>query len=65
MKTAIVEPDEIPLIKRSSTIGGLSFYVEFDEDRVKPEDLCEMIKLAGTTIDIGDWRPKYGRFNVI
>ena len=38
--------------------------MEFDEGLVKAEDMRGILELGGRTIGIGDWRPKYGRFEV-
>ena len=93
MKTVIVEPDEIPLLKKDGkryetydeklvvpvvvqrqrivrarprfNNWKASFEIEFDEKLVKPEDMKAIFNLGGSTIGIGDWRPKYGRFEVV
>lgn len=42
-----------------------TFDVQWDPELIKDEDqLCEIVEAAGTT-GIGDWRPKYGRFEVV
>lgn len=92
MKTVIVEPDEIPLLRKDGNrydtydeklvvpavvqrqrivrarpkfnSWKASFEIAFDEKLVKPEDMKAILDLGGSTIGIGDWRPKYGRFEV-
>lgn len=38
--------------------------VEFLDDVVQEKDVMDAIIEAGRTVGIGDWRPKFGRFNV-
>lgn len=92
MKTIIVEPEEIPLLKKTGeryetydvinrspvvvqrqrivrsrpqfNSWKATFELEFDEGLVKDEDLRKILELGGKTIGLGDWRPKYGRFEV-
>lgn len=43
---------------------NLAFNVEYDKDILPTEDLKEAITNAGVLYGVGDWRPKFGRFNV-
>lgn len=43
----------------------LEFTVDFQEDVISADDLDKCIKRAGEVSGIGDWRPKYGLFEVI
>jgi hypothetical protein len=43
---------------------SITFDVEYDEKVLATEALKEAMKDAGTLIGLGDWRPKFGRFEV-
>ena len=43
----------------------LRFNVLFDSSIVNPGNLAEWIEIAGARIGLSDWRPKYGRFEVL
>lgn len=38
--------------------------VTFNEDLISERDVTDALKRAGSTIGIGDWRPRFGRFQV-
>lgn len=40
------------------------FVVEYDAERIKPETLKNILIEAGSTKAVGDYRPKFGRFEV-
>jgi hypothetical protein len=42
----------------------LSFQLEVIDDEVPAEVLQDILALAGKTVGIGDFRPRFGRFNV-
>ena len=39
--------------------------VEVDADMVNPDDVGLWMSIAGREVGLGDWRPKYGRFEVV
>lgn len=43
----------------------LSFNLQVLDDEIQSELLQDILILAGKTVGIGDYRPKFGRFNVI
>lgn len=43
---------------------SLEFEVTFDERLLSGSELQEWIETAGRIVGLGDWRPKYGRFEV-
>lgn len=43
---------------------SLTFNVEYDEDRVDVADIDRALIDAGKYIGLGDWRPRYGRFEM-
>jgi len=43
----------------------MQFDVAFDADRVNESTVREWVTIAGHTIGLSDWRPKYGRFEII
>lgn len=38
--------------------------INFEDSELNRKDLDAWLKVAGTTIGLGDWRPQNGRFNV-
>jgi len=42
-----------------------TFNINFDEERVQPEALKQILEEAGKAKGVGDYRPKFGRFKVI
>jgi hypothetical protein len=38
--------------------------INYDDTQVNEAQVLEWLKAAGTQVGIGDWRPKYGRFEV-
>jgi hypothetical protein len=43
---------------------SVTFVVEYDENVLQARDIDRFIETAGRLVGIGDWRPKYGRFEV-
>jgi len=43
----------------------LEFDIEVIDDQIHPELVHDILTLAGKTVGIGDFRPKFGRFEVI
>ncbi|MDP2939290.1 MAG: hypothetical protein Q8O13_04315 [Candidatus Omnitrophota bacterium] len=43
----------------------LEFTINFNEDRIKKDTLKQILQEAGQTKGIGDFRPKFGRFEVV
>ena len=45
-----------------------SFVVEYNPDLIRPEDIVNLLNLAGFGVGIGEWRPQrngdFGRFEV-
>lgn len=42
---------------------ALEFTAIFDENTLNPNQVDELVDIASKFIGLGDWRPKYGRFN--
>jgi hypothetical protein len=43
----------------------LEFEVQVNDDEIQPDLLQDILALAGKAVGIGDYRPKFGRFQVI
>ena len=43
----------------------LEFTIEVIDDQISPELVQDVLILAGKTVGIGDYRPRFGRFNVV
>jgi hypothetical protein len=43
----------------------LEFTVEYSPDLVQRDRLEEWVEVAGRQIGLSDWRPNYGRFEVV
>jgi len=42
----------------------LEFKININDDQVKPELVKDILEHGGRNVGLGDWRPKYGRFEV-
>jgi hypothetical protein len=42
-----------------------SFDVTFDPETLNQAQVIQFVATAGAKVGVGDWRPKYGRFEVI
>ena len=38
--------------------------IQYDDAQLNEEDVRELLVIAGESIGVGDWRPKFGRFIV-
>lgn len=43
----------------------LSFEIQVADDEIQPGMLQDVLTLAGKTVGIGDYRPRFGRFNIV
>lgn len=43
----------------------LEFVVAYDPDILDPTAIAAWLKIAGSRVGLSDWRPKYGRFEVV
>jgi len=43
---------------------SLTFSVQFDPRIIEEQDLREIVERAGEEIGLGDWRPRYGAFEI-
>lgn len=44
---------------------SLEFPVEIDPSLINESDLTEILNIGGKQIGLGDWRPRYGRFEAV
>jgi hypothetical protein len=44
---------------------SLEFGAEIDTTLINTGDFTEILKIGGKQIGLGDWRPRYGRFEVV
>lgn len=44
---------------------SLEFPAEIDTTLINESDLTEILKIGGKQVGIGDWRPRFGRFEVL
>ena len=43
---------------------GVTVSIKYDETQVSVGDVIEALEIAGSVVGFGDWRPKFGRFDV-
>lgn len=66
MRPVIVNRARVPRMRPCFKTGWeLSFDIQVGDDEIQPELLQDILALAGKTVGIGDYRPKFGRFNVV
>jgi len=44
---------------------GTEFTVMFDPAQLQSEDIIEAVNTAGIMVGLGDWRPRFGKFDVV
>lgn len=66
MRPVVVNRARVVRIRPTFKSGWeLAFGIEVIDDQISPELVQDVLTLAGKTVGIGDFRPKFGRFSVI
>ena len=66
VRPVIVQRARVVRIRPTFKAGWeLAFDIQVIDDEIQPELLQDILALAGKTVGIGDYRPKFGRFQVI
>jgi len=66
MRPVIVNRSRVVRLRPAFKAGWeLEFTIEVIDDQVAPELVQDVLGLAGKTVGIGDYRPRFGRFNVV
>lgn len=66
MRPVVVQRARIVRIRPAFSTGWeLDFSIEVIDDEISSTLLQDVLTLAGKTVGIGDFRPKFGRFSVI
>jgi hypothetical protein len=64
-RPAVIQRQRIVKSRPRFNSWAIEFTINFDEERVKKEVLKEVLIEAGKSKGIGDYRPKFGRFEVV
>lgn len=65
MRPVVVNRARVVRIRPAFKTGWeLSFTIEVIDDTIHPELVNDVLTLAGKTVGIGDFRPKFGRFMI-
>lgn len=64
-RPAVIQRQRIVKSRPRFNSWEIEFTINFDEERVKKEVLKEILIEAGKSKGIGDYRPKFGRFEVV
>ncbi len=66
MRPVVVQRARIVRIRPTFSPGWpLDFQIEVIDDQINETLLQDVLTLAGKTVGIGDYRPKFGRFSVV
>lgn len=66
MRPVIIQRARVVRIRPTFKAGWvLSFEIQCLDDEIQPDLLQDVLMLAGKTVGIGDYRPKFGRFSVV
>lgn len=66
VRPVVVQRARIVRIRPAFSPGWkLSFEIQVADDEIQPGLLQDVLSLAGKTVGIGDYRPRFGRFNVV
>ncbi len=63
-RPAVIQRQRIVKSRPRFNSWELEFAIHFDEKRIRRETLKQILEEAGQTKGIGDYRPKFGRFEV-
>ncbi len=65
MRPVVVQRARVVRIRPTFKPGWeLAFEINVIDDQISPEIVQDILTLAGKTVGIGDYRPKFGRFTV-
>lgn len=64
-RPAVIQRQRIVKSRPRFNTWEISFTINFDDTRIKTETLKQVLVEAGKAKGIGDYRPKYGRFEVL
>lgn len=64
-RPAVIQRQRIVKSRPRFNSWEIEFTINFDEERVRKEVLKEILVEAGKSKGIGDYRPKFGRFEVL
>lgn len=65
MRPVVIQRNRIVRIRPTFKPGWeLEFDIEVVDDQIQPTLVQDVLTLAGKTVGIGDYRPKFGRFSV-
>lgn len=62
---AIVGRNRVMRTRPMFTNWGVDFSVLFNEELINPKDVLKFVYKAGGEVGLGDYRPRYGRFEVV
>lgn len=66
MRPVVVQRARVVRIRPCFKAGWeLGFEINVIDDQISPEIVQDILTLAGKTVGVGDFRPKFGRFNVV
>ena len=66
VRPVIIQRARVVRIRPTFKAGWeLAFEMQVMDDEIQPDLLQDILALAGKTVGIGDYRPKFGRFNVV
>jgi len=65
LRPVVIQRNRIVKARPKFNNWELSFTINFNPDRLKKEVLKQMLEEAGLSVGIGDYRPKFGRFELI
>ena len=60
-----IGPNRVMRTRAMFTGWSCAFQVHFNESIVNKKDIANFVKAAGAEVGLCDWRPRYGRFEVI
>ena len=66
MRPVVVQRARVTRLRPAFRPGWrLNFNIEVTDDQISEELLLDILTMAGKTVGVGDFRPKFGRFQVI
>ena len=65
IRPVVIQKNRIARARPRFNTWNIGFEIEFDETKVRRETLRQILEEAGKSTGIGDYRPKFGRFEII
>lgn len=64
IQTMSVNGSRVPRCRPAFNVWNFEFTIIIDEAKLNERDIDQIVENAGRYVGLGDWRPRYGKFNI-